>query len=39
MKCPECDYEEDIRREKHTESDETIIFYYRCKDCGFQWEV
>jgi len=38
MKCPGCNYTEDIREEINIDMDGTKILYYRCKDCGLNWE-
>jgi len=35
--CPECGYKKEIRRDICVDPDKRII-YYRCKDCGFQWD-
>lgn len=36
--CPECSYTKDIRREYIFEADESLLYYYRCKWCGFHWD-
>ena len=38
MKCPDCNYDKDIRREYLTEADGSTLVYYRCKDCAYMWD-
>ena len=34
IKCPQCGYSKDIRKDIV----DNKLIYYRCKDCGFQWD-
>ena len=38
LKCSECNYTKDIRAEETYEPDGTILIYFRCKNCGFEWD-
>jgi len=38
MKCPECDYDKDIRRDLCKELNGSNLVYYRCKSCGYMWD-
>ncbi len=37
-KCPQGGHTKDIRLEKQLEKDGGTLIYYRCKDCGYQWD-
>jgi len=38
IKCPACGYKKEIRKDICVEPDNRKLIYYRCKDCGYQWD-
>jgi predicted RNA-binding Zn-ribbon protein involved in translation (DUF1610 family) len=36
--CPLCGYRKEIRKDYCQEPNGSWISYFRCKDCGFQWD-
>jgi len=37
--CPQCGYFDEIRSDISVEPDESELVYYRCKGCGYIWDL